>query len=52
MMVLFGPEANSPCARFKALIEIDRSMAEESFEKNSEFYHPICRAMVKNLLDK
>lgn len=31
---------------FRALNKVDRKLALETFEKNREFYHPICRAMV------
>lgn len=32
---------------FKGLNEADRELAVETFEKNKDFYHPICRAMVE-----
>lgn len=32
---------------FMLLKECDRELAVETFEKNKEFYHPICRAMVE-----
>lgn len=38
---------------FKQLKEVDRALAEETFEKNKDFYHPICRAIVeKDLFGK
>lgn len=38
---------------FKHLNEADRTLAVETFEKNKDFYHPICRAMVeKDLFGK
>lgn len=39
--------------RFKQLAEVDRDLAVETFEKNKDFYHPICRAMLeKDLFGK
>lgn len=35
---------------YRCLVQIDRTLAEETFEKNREFYHPICRNMVQKLL--
>ncbi|KAK7890063.1 Leucyl aminopeptidase yscIV [Exophiala xenobiotica] len=36
---------------FRGLIKLDYERAVETFEKNKDFYHPICRAMVaKDLL--
>ncbi|CAO2652965.1 Nn.00g023760.m01.CDS01 [Neocucurbitaria sp. VM-36] len=32
---------------FKLLNEADRSLAVKTFEKNKDFYHPICRQMVE-----
>ncbi|EON68246.1 leukotriene A-4 hydrolase [Coniosporium apollinis CBS 100218] len=32
---------------FKGLDEADRTLAVDTFEKNKDFYHPICRAMVE-----
>ncbi|KAK4690433.1 leukotriene-A4 hydrolase, partial [Lecanoromycetidae sp. Uapishka_2] len=38
---------------FKQLNEADRALAVETFEKNKNFYHPICRAIVeKDLFGK
>jgi len=38
---------------FRYLNEVDRDLAVETFEKNKDFYHPICRAMVeKDLFGK
>lgn len=31
---------------FRGLNKVDRELALETFEKNREFYHPICKAMV------
>lgn len=31
---------------FRGLNKADRGLALETYEKNREFYHPICRAMV------
>ena len=39
--------------RFKELNAVDRELAVKTFEKNRDFYHPICRAMVeKDLFGK
>lgn len=39
--------------RYRNLQKVNRSLAIETFEKNKEFYHPICRTMVeKDLLGK
>ena len=32
---------------YRVLERLDRSLALETFEKNRDFYHPICRQMVK-----
>ena len=32
---------------FRALTKVDRKLAEETLERNSSFYHPICRQMVR-----
>lgn len=32
---------------FRSLNEVDRDLAVKTFEKNKDFYHPICRQMVK-----
>ena len=38
---------------YRGLIKIDRRLAEECYEKNRDFYHPICRGMVeKDLLGR
>jgi len=38
---------------YKKLSEADRSLAVETFEKNKDFYHPICRGLVeKDLFGK
>lgn len=38
---------------YRKLNAVDRNLAVETFEKNKDFYHPICRAMVeKDLFGK
>lgn len=37
---------------FHSLAEIDRKLALETYEKNKDFYHPICRAAVEKDLEK
>jgi leukotriene-A4 hydrolase len=37
---------------YKGLIKVDRALAEKTFDKNRDFYHPICRAMVEKILEK
>jgi leukotriene-A4 hydrolase len=37
---------------YKGLIKADRGLAEKTFEKNKDFYHPICRSMVEKILSK
>lgn len=32
---------------FRSLNKVDRDLALKTFEKNKDFYHPICRAMVE-----
>ncbi len=32
---------------FRALNKVDRDLAVRTFEKNKDFYHPICRAMAE-----
>lgn len=32
---------------FRALNKVDRDLAVKTFEKNRDFYHPICRGMVE-----
>lgn len=32
---------------FRALNKVNRDLALETFAKNKEFYHPICRGMVE-----
>jgi len=32
---------------YRALVAVDRKLAEDTFEKNKNFYHPICRTMVE-----
>lgn len=38
--------------RFRALKNVDRQVAVETFEKYRDFYHPICRGMVEKDLAK
>ena len=33
--------------RYKQLNETDRTLAVETFIKNRDFYHPICRSLVE-----
>lgn len=32
---------------YRKLVVVDRKLAEETFEKNKDFYHPICREQVE-----
>jgi leukotriene-A4 hydrolase len=32
---------------YKKLVKVDRTLAVATFEKNKDFYHPICRAQVE-----
>jgi leukotriene-A4 hydrolase len=32
---------------FRALNKVDRQLALQTFEKNKDFYHPICKGMVE-----
>jgi len=32
---------------YKKLEKVDRKLALKTFEKNKDFYHPICRGMVE-----
>lgn len=32
---------------YRGLVEVDRALAVSTFEKNREFYHPICRGLVE-----
>ncbi|KAF5007988.1 hypothetical protein FDECE_5709 [Fusarium decemcellulare] len=36
---------------FRALNKVDRQLALDTFEKNKDFYHPICRGMVEKDLN-
>jgi len=36
---------------FRELVKVDRLLAEKTFEKNRDFYHPICRGMVEKDLE-
>ena len=39
--------------RYRLLNEADRALAVETFEKNKDFYHPICRNLIeKDLFGK
>lgn len=37
---------------YRYLAEVDKALAVKTFEKNSAFYHPICRALVAKDLEK
>ena len=37
---------------YSALASVDKDLAIKTFEKNKDFYHPICRAMVAKDLDE
>lgn len=37
---------------YRDLIRCDPDLAKATFEKNKDFYHPICRGMVEKLLEK
>ena len=54
MMLFYGKELKiDPHNRYKLLNECDRALAVETFEKNKDFYHPICRNLVeKDLFGK
>ena len=47
--ILLGKIARMKFVRpmFRLLNEADRDLAVSTFEKNKEFYHPICRQMVE-----
>jgi len=32
---------------YRKLVLVDRMLAEKTFDKNKDFYHPICRAQVE-----
>jgi leukotriene-A4 hydrolase len=32
---------------YRKLVKVDRKLAVKTFEKNRDFYHPICRAQVE-----
>lgn len=44
-VVVFADDGS--ICRYKSLNEVDRELAVRTFEKNRDFYHPICRAMVE-----
>lgn len=35
---------------YKGLLQCDKKLAKDTFEKHRDFYHPICRNMVEKLL--
>lgn len=35
---------------FNALLEVDKAKAQEIFEQNKAFYHPICRGLLEKKL--
>lgn len=35
---------------YRGLLKCDKKLAEETFQKHKDFYHPICRQMVEKLL--
>lgn len=35
---------------YRQLKQCDEKLAKETFEKNKDFYHPICRRMVEKIL--
>lgn len=37
---------------YRSLAEVDRALALKTFEKNRDFYHPICRALVAKDLEQ
>ncbi|EMC93619.1 hypothetical protein BAUCODRAFT_150912 [Baudoinia panamericana UAMH 10762] len=37
---------------YRELIRCDEALARKTFERNKNFYHPICRGMVDKLLEK
>ncbi|KAK4499110.1 hypothetical protein PRZ48_009622 [Zasmidium cellare] len=37
---------------FKELMKCDLARAKKTFEKNKDFYHPICRGMIEKLFEK
>lgn len=48
-----GADNIGPYNRYRLLNEADRSMAVETFQKNKDFYHPICKGLVeKDLFGK
>jgi leukotriene-A4 hydrolase len=36
---------------FKSLVKVNRDLAVATFQKNRDFYHPICRQMVEKDLE-
>jgi leukotriene-A4 hydrolase len=32
---------------YRGLVKVDRQLAVKTFEKNRDFYHPICRGMIQ-----
>lgn len=37
---------------YRGLLKCDADLATATFEKNKDFYHPICRGMIEKLLEK
>jgi leukotriene-A4 hydrolase len=37
---------------YRQLARVDRELALQTFEKNKDFYHPICRGLVEKDLEK
>ena len=35
------------CNRYRLLNEADRNLAVETFDKNKDFYHPICKFLLQ-----
>ena len=52
-VVLWKGAKIDPHNRYKLLSECERALAVGTFQKNKNFYHPICRNMVeKDLFGK
>ena len=48
-----GEADNRRYDRYRLLNEADHALAVETFEKNRDFYHPICRNLIeKDLFGK
>lgn len=37
---------------FRELMKCDMGLAKKTFEKNKDFYHPICRGMLEKMIEK